>query len=160
MLTCLKNSFTRSGYPSALLVIGNSGAMIHVLHLLPEDGTTIERFGVSSPSCKTIFRHRGATEQAREQLGTVTLHIGDGESTTAFLDDDVEARLCKPQTDCVEVTQLVQDVLKPAALDAIHEREGRDRSMNATQTYPAYVVYIRRSKEGKIISGEQTSIFR
>ena len=135
MLTRLKNSFTRSGYPSALLVIGNFGAMIHVLHLLPEDGTTIERFGVSSPPCKTIFCHRRATEQAREQLGTVTLHIGDGEATTAFL-DDVETRLCKPQTGCVEVTQLVQDVLKPAALDAIHEREGRDRSMNATQTYP------------------------
>lgn len=159
MLTSFKNSFTRSRYPSALLVIGNFGAMIHVLHLLPEDGTTIERFGVSSPSCKTIFRHRGATEQSREQLGTVTLHIGDGESTTIFL-DDVEARLCKPQTDCVEATQLVQDVLKPAALDAIHAKEGRGRSMNATQTYPVYVVYIRRSEEGRIISGEPTSIFR
>ena len=159
MLTRLKNSFTRSGYPSALLVIGNFGSMIYVLHLLPEDGTTIERFGLSSPSCKTSFHHRGATEQAREQLGTVTLHIGDGEDATTFL-DDVEARICNPQTGSVEVTQLVQNVLKPAALDAIHEREGRDRSMNATQTYPVFVVYIRRSRAGRIISGEPTSIFR
>ena len=156
MLTRLKNSFTRSGYPSALLVIGNFGSMIYVLHLLPEDGTTIERFGLSSPSCKTSFRHRGATEQTREQLGTVTLHTGDGECANTFL-NDVQARICKP-TSSIEVTQLVQDILKPAALDAIHEREGRDRSMNATQTYPVHVVYIRRSREGNILT-EPTSIF-
>lgn len=49
MLSHLKNIFTRStGPPSVLLIIGNFGAMIHVLHLLPEDGT-IQRFGLSTP---------------------------------------------------------------------------------------------------------------
>ena len=156
MLTCLKNSFTRSGYPSALLVIGNFGSMIYVLHLLPEDGTTIERFGLSSPSCKTSFHHRGATEQAREQLGTVTLHIGDGEDATTFL-DDVEARICNPQTGSVEVTQLVQDILQPAVSDVIHKREGQCSSMSSTETYPVFVIYIKRPRAGKIM-GEPTSI--
>lgn len=158
MLARLKNSFTRPASPSALLVIGNFGALIHVLHLLPEDGTTIERFGVKSPSTRTSFRHRGATEQAREQLGTVTLHVGNGEDADSFL-DDVETQICRLQTgSAVEVTQLVQDILNPAALDAIHEREGRDRSMNTTQTYPVFVVYIRRSRAGKILT-EPTSFF-
>lgn len=157
MLTRLKVSFTRPASPSALLVIGNFGALIHVLHLLPEDGTTIERFGVKSPSTRTSFRHRGATEQAREQLGTVTFHVGDGEDADSFL-DDVETQICRLQTGSVEVSQLVQDILKPAALDAIHEREGRDRYMNATQTYPVFVVYIRRPRAGRILT-EPTSFF-
>lgn len=166
MLTRLINLFTRSALPSALLVIGNFGAIIHVLHLLPEDGT-IERFGLTTPSSTTTFRHCGATEQAREQIGAVTLHIGDGETANSFL-DDVETRIHKLrndslssspaqlQTGSVEVTQLVQDILQPTALDAIHEREERDRSMRATQTYPVFVVYIRRSRAGRILT-EPTS---
>ncbi|OJI90439.1 hypothetical protein ASPTUDRAFT_37146 [Aspergillus tubingensis CBS 134.48] len=50
MLSHLKNTFTRStGPPSVLLIIGNFGAMINVLHLLPEDGT-IQRFGLTTRS--------------------------------------------------------------------------------------------------------------
>ncbi|KAK1150159.1 hypothetical protein N8T08_000058 [Aspergillus melleus] len=158
MLDRLTNIFTRSTSPSVLLVIGNFGATIHVLHLLPENGT-IERFSLTTPS-STTFRHRGAREQAREQIGTVTLHVGDGDTANSFL-DDVEARIHKLwndslssspaqlQTGSIEVTQLVQDVLQPAALDAIHEREERDRSMRATQTYPVVVVYIMRSSAGR-----------
>lgn len=155
MLALLTNIFTRSSSPSVLLVIGKFGAMIHVLHLLPENGT-IERFGLTAPSSTTTFCHRGAREQAREQIGTVTLHVGDGETADSFL-DDVETRIRKLrndslssspaqlQTGSVEVSKLVQDILRPAALDAIHEREERDRSMRATQTYPIFVVYILRS---------------
>jgi hypothetical protein len=128
----------------------------------------MERIGLTSPS--TTFRYSGATEQAREQIGTVTLHVGDGETAESFL-DDVETRIRKlrddstnpsPQTgnSSVEVTQLVQDVLLPAALDAIHEREGRDRSMNATQTFSVFVVYINRSRAGRIQSDELTSFPR
>jgi hypothetical protein len=167
MLAYLINAFTSSTNPSALLVIGKFDATIHVLHLLPENGT-IERFGLTTPSSTTTFRHGGATEQVREQIGAVTLHIGDGETANSFL-DDVETRICKLQSDSlsfspaqlqtggsVEVTQLVQDVLQPAALDAIHEREKRDRSMHATQTYPVFVVYIKRSRAGGILT-EPTS---
>ncbi|OOF96118.1 hypothetical protein ASPCADRAFT_130438 [Aspergillus carbonarius ITEM 5010] len=132
MLARLTNIFTLSTSPSVLLVIGKFGATIHVLYLLPENGT-IERFSLTTPSSTTTFCHRGAREQAREQIGAVTLHVGDGETPNSFL-VDVETRIRKqrnaslssspvqPQTGSVEVTQLVQDVLQPAALDAIHER--------------------------------------
>ncbi|KAJ5542620.1 hypothetical protein N7535_005043 [Penicillium sp. DV-2018c] len=140
MLASLTNIFTPStGSPSVLLVIGKFGATIYFLHLLPENGT-IERFGLTTPSSTTTFRYRGAREQAREQIGTVTLHVGDGETANSFL-DDVETRIRKLwndslssspvqlQTGSVEATQLVQEVVQPAALDAIHEREAR--SLNA-----------------------------
>ncbi|CEJ58476.1 Putative Title: questionable ORF [Penicillium brasilianum] len=93
MLAHVRNVFTASTTPSALLVIGKFGATIHVLHLLPEDGT-IERFGLTTPSSTTTFCRSGATEQVREQIGEVTLHIGDGETAYSFL-DDVETRIRK-----------------------------------------------------------------
>lgn len=147
--------------PSALLAVGNFQTMINVLHLLPEDGTT-ERFGHTTPPATTTFRHRGATEQAREEIGEVTLYVGDGESVAGFL-DDVEIRARKLWNEClgsmesVESTQLVRHVLKPAAVDAILSREGRDRSMNATQAYPVFIIRILRSKPGKILTDEPTS---
>ncbi|KAJ5447046.1 Aminoglycoside phosphotransferase [Penicillium cf. griseofulvum] len=150
MFASLINTFTPSTIPSVLLVIGKLGATkfsarIDVLHLLPENGT-IERFGLTTQSSTTTFCHRGAKEQAREQIGLVTLHVGDGETADRFL-DNIETRIRKLwtgslssssaqlQTGSVEMTQLVDDVLRPAALGAIHEREGRVRSMNATQAF-------------------------
>ncbi|KZN89614.1 hypothetical protein EN45_082270 [Penicillium chrysogenum] len=152
MLASITNIFTRSISPFVLLVIGKFGATIHVLHLLPENGT-IERFSLTTPPSTTTFCHRGTREQAREQIGTVALHVGDGETANSFLEtrirklqnDSLSSSPAQLQTGSVEVTQLVQDVLQPAALDAIHEREERDRSMRATQTYPVFVVYIIRS---------------
>lgn len=169
MLARLTNIFSPSTCttPSALLVIGNFSATIHVLHLVPENGT-IERFSLTSPSSTTTFQYSGAREQAREQIGTVTLHVGDGETADSFL-KDTETRIRKLrndslsssqaqlQTSCDEVTRRVQDVLKPAALEAIHDREGRGRPMNATQTYPVFVVYITRSRAGGMIVNEPTS---
>ncbi|KAJ5800487.1 uncharacterized protein N7518_002555 [Penicillium psychrosexuale] len=155
MLARLKNIFTSSTNPSVLLVVGKFGARIHVLHLIPEDGT-IERFCLVMPSSFTTFRYRGARELSREQIGTVTLDVGDGVIRNTFL-DDVKTRIYKLQNDSLssspaqlqtgstEVTQLVQDVLRPVALDAIHEREVRDRSMRATETYPVFIIYITRS---------------
>ncbi|OAA45622.1 hypothetical protein NOR_03411 [Metarhizium rileyi] len=155
------SAFTPSHKSSALLVLGKFGSTIHILHLRPENSIN-ERFSLTSSSSATAFHHNGATEQAREQIGTVTLHVGDGETANSFL-DDIEARMrklrddssgCSPaqqQTGTVNVTQLVQDVLKPAAMDAIHERETRERSMNATQAYPVFIIYIRRSRGGTIL---------
>ncbi|KAJ6013662.1 hypothetical protein N7540_008253 [Penicillium herquei] len=159
MLAYLKNIFIPPTYPSALLVIGNFGprATITALHLVPENSTT-ERFGLT-PS-RTTFNCYKAKEQPelREQIGTVTLHVG--ESAFGFL-YDVNARIDKRQKESLglsqeeqgyaEVTQLVQTVLKPAALEAILERKGRERSMNATQTYPVYIVYIKRSRPGGLM---------
>lgn len=162
MLARLTNIFTRSTSPSVLLVVGKFGATIHVLHLLPENHT-IERFSLTTPSSATTFHHRGAIEQRREQISTVTLHAGDGETPNSFL-DDVETRFRKLrndslssspaqlQTGSVEVTRLVQDVLQPAVLDAINEREKRDRSMRATQTYPVFIVYIIRPSAGRSLT--------
>ncbi|KAE8411346.1 hypothetical protein BDV36DRAFT_288821 [Aspergillus pseudocaelatus] len=110
-----------------------------------------------TPSALLVIGRFGTTIHSRR----VTLHVGDGETANSFL-DDVETRICKLRNDSLssnpaqlqigsaEVTQLVQDVIQPAALDAIHEREGRDRSMHATQTYPVFVVYITRSRTGMI----------
>lgn len=161
MLSRLRNAFTPPSNPSALLVLGNFGSMIYVLHLIPENSKN-EHFGFTTFSSTTAFRHSGAREQAREQIGTVTLHVGDGETASSFL-DDVEIRTRKLRDDYFgltptqqNVTQLVQDVLRPAAMDAIHERETRGPSMNATQAYPVFIVYIRRARAGAIL-GEPTS---
>ncbi|PGG99455.1 hypothetical protein AJ80_09341 [Polytolypa hystricis UAMH7299] len=145
MLARLLNAITPPSAPSALLVVGN----------------------LTTPSSTTTFRHGGATEQAREQIGAVTLHVGDGETVASFL-DDVETRArqlwndslssspAQVQAGSVETTQLVRDVLQPAALDAIRKREGRERSMNAIQTYSVFVVHIIRSRVGRILT-EPTS---
>ncbi|KAI9931701.1 hypothetical protein MW887_010280 [Aspergillus wentii] len=83
MLASFKNTFTPSTIPSALLVMGKFSTMIHVLHILPENGT-IERLGFTTPS-STTFRRGGTTEQGREQIGTVTLHVGNGETTDSLM---------------------------------------------------------------------------
>jgi hypothetical protein len=90
MFARLMNAIYPPGAPSALVVVGKSDASI--LHLVPED-SSVERFGITKSSSNTTFRHRGATEQTREQIGTITLHVGDGEGPDEFL-DDVETRAC------------------------------------------------------------------
>lgn len=153
MLSYISSLFA-STTPSVLLVIGKFGATIHVLHLPPypapdfQQRSTIERFSLTMPPSKTTFHFKGATEQAREQIGTVTLHVGDGETPVRFF-DDVETRIHKhslaidsaekTQAGRVEVTRIMQN----AALDAIHEREKRGYSTNATQAYPVFLVYVR-----------------
>ena len=164
MFARLANMFTPTRFPSVLLVVGNFGATINILHLVPEDGTT-ERFSLTSPSSTTTFRYNGATEQAREHIGEVTLYVGDGENASSFL-RDVERRARESwndssspeqlQTGVTETTERLQDVLRHAALDAIHELEGREPSMNATQTYPVFVVHVNRSRAGRILT-EPTS---
>ncbi|KAM3516594.1 hypothetical protein NHJ13051_009763 [Beauveria bassiana] len=93
MLSYLINAFTPSTISSTLLILGEFGSTIHILHLLPEN-SIIERFSLTTSSSATAFNHSGATEQTREQIGTVTLHVGDGETANSFL-DDVETRIRK-----------------------------------------------------------------
>ena len=57
---------------------------------------------------------------------------------------------------CVDVARLVGDVLRPAMLEIIHEREGRKTLVNA-RTFPVYIVYIKRSRLGLIFGTEPTS---
>lgn len=139
-----------------------------MLHLLPENGT-IERFSFE-PSSSTNFRYGGAIEKKRDQIGTVTLPVRDGETARGFL-NDVEIRICKLWKDFLSsnpahlqaggagMSRLVQDVLKPAALGAIHDRERPDHSMNVTQvtqTYPVFGIEIKRSRVGRIETNEPT----
>ncbi|KGQ04884.1 D-amino-acid oxidase [Beauveria bassiana D1-5] len=97
MLSRLTNAFSPSTSPSALLVLGEFGSTIHILHLLPENSIN-ERFSITTSSSATTFHCNGATEQGREQIGTVTLHVGDGETADSFL-DDVETRIHKLRGD-------------------------------------------------------------
>ncbi|EEP80511.1 conserved hypothetical protein [Uncinocarpus reesii 1704] len=122
MLSFLRNAFCSTpslDLPSVLLVVGTFGSCIRVLHLLPEDGT-IERLSLTTGSTK--FRRGGTKEQAREQIGTITLDHGNGETAWGFL-DEIEPRVRKlwddslnskpAQTESIEVIQLANDVLKP-----------------------------------------------
>ncbi|EIW57175.1 uncharacterized protein TRAVEDRAFT_86993, partial [Trametes versicolor FP-101664 SS1] len=109
------------------------------LHIVPEDGT-IETFSVTdaSSSNRTTFRQYGAVEQSREELGVVVLRALPEEWDLGFLDRDVRARVekimrsssifgaaQKEQAGSVDVSLLVEEILKPAALDAIRAMEGR-----------------------------------
>lgn len=169
--------------PSALLVVGDFDRKISSLHLVPEDGT-IERFGQTMPP-NTILRYNGAKEVSREQIGKVTIYHGDGERLTGFL-DDMTTRVCElwnssissSPTRSIEVSQLVQDVLRPVAVDAVGERKaGEDEihekeigeevirekkrrqcsTLNATETYGVYIIRITRRKAGKILPLNPTS---
>ncbi|KAI0715385.1 hypothetical protein C8Q76DRAFT_730555 [Earliella scabrosa] len=142
MLSRIISAFSSTA-PSAILVVGNFEEEIGILHIIPEDGT-VERFGLS-PCYTSTYRYGGAVEQAREQIGVVTL--GDDETVSSVL-TDVEARarkLLKTSWSSrqqvgtnIKVAQLAQDVLRSAALDAMREREGKAAPLNATQTYPVY----------------------
>ena len=174
MLNRIGKAFTRSEYPSAIIVAGTFDSWISILHLIPEDGTT-ERveFRPRSPT----FRYAGATEYSREQIGTAMLYQENGDSTFTFF-NDVEARVRKLWDDdttttttslvsaetkvaSVETTELVQRFLKPATLGAIHDREGRPRnssSSNDAKPHPVFIIYVKRKKPGQIISDKFTSI--
>ncbi|KAJ6780409.1 hypothetical protein PWT90_02296 [Aphanocladium album] len=126
MLSWLKSPFKLATVPSVLLVVGNFGSSLHIIHPVPENSIN-ERFSSTISSSATTFRCGDITEEAREQIGIIALHAGHGETVSSFL-DDVEARILKlrddssssspahPQTASFAVTQLVQHVLNPAAM--------------------------------------------
>ncbi|KAK2855532.1 hypothetical protein FQN49_005099 [Arthroderma sp. PD_2] len=162
MFARLINAFTSPKNPSVIIVIGKFGGSIDILHLFPETGE-IERFSKSFGP--PTFRSYGSREKAREQIGTAIIYAGDGESLNSFL-DDVETRIRKRWVSSMtsspssveSVTQLVEAVLRPAALDAIHEREERrESSTNKTETHSVFLIRITRPNPGKIL-GEPRSI--
>lgn len=168
MLSRLLNAFSSPVYPSAILIVGDFSNFTHILHLLPEDGT-VERFSLTAPGSSSTFRYCGATEQSRERIGTVKLHVGDGETAGEFL-EDVEERVRKlwndgtgmeqkPTGTTTDVLSLAQDVLQRAAHEAIRVRDGREGSMNATQTYPVSVLRINRARPGRIITDSELTSF-
>lgn len=161
------------GAPSALILIRIPGGRADaVLHIVPEDGT-IETFSVTdaSSSNRTTFRQYGAVEQSREELGVVVLRALPEEWDLGFLDRDVRARVekimrsssifsaaQKQQAGSVDVALLVEEILKPAALDAIYAMEGRVLPKDAAvETYHVSIIYVNRKKPGQIC-GEPRSI--
>lgn len=47
---------------------------------------------------------------------------------------------------------MLEQALRSAALACIHGREGREQSVNATQTYPVFLVRIARSAPGRLVT--------
>ncbi|PGH02325.1 hypothetical protein AJ79_07664 [Helicocarpus griseus UAMH5409] len=172
MIARLKNAIKppKARNPSALIITSQQDSNFNVLHLVPEDGT-IERWGFTNGSPITTFHFGGAREEAREQVGEATIDIGDRKGLDSFF-EDVETRVGKLWSDVANLSptkaqagsdeaieQLVQDVLRPAALDAIRKREEglRDRSTDATPTCPVFVLRITRPKAGVVASDKLTS---
>ncbi|KAI1790993.1 hypothetical protein LXA43DRAFT_458788 [Ganoderma leucocontextum] len=173
MLARLRHAFTPTTAPSVILAIGTFNIMVYFIHLIPEDGT-IETLGCGC-SATTTFRYHGTTEQARQQIGSVTIRNGDGEEDPFdFLDavatrarklwnDSSPSSLAQLQTGNVELeaaTRLaqVEDVLRRAALDTLRDREELPPSMNATKTYPVFIIHVKRPRAGKILPAQPISI--
>ena len=50
------------------------------------------------------------------------------------------------------VNDLVERILKPATLGAIHDRMGqRSTTEDETETLPIFIVYVKRPKPGQIV---------
>ncbi|PGH18104.1 hypothetical protein AJ79_00732 [Helicocarpus griseus UAMH5409] len=171
MLSRLKNAIAPTGprNPSALIAV-TSEHSITVLHLVPEDGT-IEQWGFGNTSPTTPFRYSGAREQTREQIGVVALQIKDGDGPIAFLNDvatkvrqlwddspSLNPTLRTGTTEAIQ--QLIQDVLQPAAVDAIRKRGEQDHAVNAAGTHSILIIRITRSRSGRILTDKRYTSFR
>lgn len=155
MFTSLTKTFGSSTLPSAILAFRKSGFWVDYLHLLPEDGS-MEWFKNNDRS--STFHHHGATEKIREQLATITLRDINGEGLDEFI-KDIKARVGELWDDSMKlsetelqkgefemITPLVENVLRPAVLDTMREREGRESSGGGTATYSISLIYIQRSR--------------
>ena len=92
----------------------------------------------------------------------MTLYVGDGETVSVFLNDvrklwNDSSSVAQQSASGAEATQLGQDVLRPAVLDAIHVRERLKPSANAAQTYPVNIIYVKHARPGRILLAEPTS---
>ena len=170
----LTRIFSKSRAPSALIAIGDY-PFITTFHCVPEDGY-IESLSSGYSTKLAPFRRGGAVEQARERIGTLRLGAS-GSLLTDVLRDELEPKVrrlwsatfgTKPQldpqeakaftqADTVDVARLVEDVLRPAMLEIIHERDGRKDLVDA-RTLPVYIVHVNRSRLGLIFGTEPTSI--
>ncbi|KAI0634807.1 hypothetical protein C8Q77DRAFT_655482 [Trametes polyzona] len=175
MLSSLIDIFVSRGFPSAVVLVGaprGSETQCSLLHIMPEDGS-FERHDI----CFTerVFRNN-ASERSREQIGTIAVaRLGDRAGRENFL-NDVQARALqrwkqiavsspsqhedaegksKASSKCgyiVDVPQLVDDILRPAAVVAMREWEKLVSRDSTTVREPVYIVYVKRSKPGRIIN--------
>lgn len=170
----LASIFSKSRAPSALIIVGDFPS-VSIFHCVPESGY-IEHFSITYGSNRTHFRQGGAVEQARERIGTLRIFAGELVEVEVFRDElkpkvrklwsgtfgkeprlDPQEAKAFTQADTVDVARLVEDVLRPAMLEIIHEREGREDLVDVG-TLPVYIVHVNRSRLGLIFGTEPTSI--
>lgn len=159
--------------PSSVFALGDH-LSTGTLHCVPEDGF-FESSGDFAPSGSPTFKQGGATEQAHEWLGTVRL--GKGEWTVGCLNHVLALRVRKlwaeafgkepslvPQdpkayawSEGVDVALLIDEVLRPAALDEIRARQRQEDLAKPTNDLPVYLVPVYRSRRGRILEPNLTS---
>lgn len=165
MLNRLRALVSGVGAPSVIAALGNPGSFVYYLHIVPEDGVA-ERFGLLRPA--PSFRYNGAEERSREQLGTITLYKGDGESADEVL-ADVQSIALKALAGLRERGQdesgrgadvdACERCLGQAIREVIAKRADRPPSDKATQTLPICLVRVVRSRPGPIVAGVEPTSF-
>lgn len=151
---------SRPAYPSTILTLElpTDSGTIYALHIVPENGE-VETFGQT----KLPHLHlRYAKEKSREQLGTVFLHVGDGESPFEFLDQTSASSVellseQKNSASLADYSTIVDEALRSAALEGLKQRENREAPKSAAQLYTVKLVHVDRSRPGKIL-GEPRSV--
>lgn len=132
-LTSVLGGIRATKHPSVVLVTGQYST--DTLHMVPESNVA-ESFSYGRPATST-FSFGGATERLREQIGSITLHVGDGEGWNDFLDDvgnRATLLLSKEEPSVLEaeVTRALDQASRSAVLDALEERARSQSSENAT----------------------------
>lgn len=145
-------------HPSVVLILVPEPEQTYALHIVPEDGTTVERIDSWSPKA-TRFRCGGTKELSREQLGTVLLHAADRPSQ--FLNEVsvqviqiLSARREKASGGEGGVSA-VDHALRSAALDSLRKRGRGESQVDAAQSYAIFLVSVDRPKPGKIWGDSQ-----
>lgn len=124
----------------------------------------------------TYFCHGGALAQASQRLGTI--RVVDENWTLDFVDDVLSPRVRQlwaeafgkesaraprvayKRSDSVDVERLIDEVLRPAALEAIRASEGQDPlEGEATRSLPVYIVRVSRSNYGRILEHNKFTSF-
>ena len=147
-------------YRSAVIAVDTSGDRVCILHVVPEDGK-MERYSTYNPGDPMC--NYGATELSRELLGSVTVY-DDNENVGDFV-EDLKRRIPQllAQSGVMEaplrstsarVSRLVGEVLRPAATEALKEREGRTaHSMSAvTDHFSVYILSIKRARPEPLLT--------
>ncbi|KAI5366627.1 hypothetical protein Slin15195_G081450 [Septoria linicola] len=155
----------RTEFPSIILVLGSPSRLPRVLHIVPED-QAIECFDFTSPTASR-FKYGGAVECRREQIGDVQLYIGDGETIDVFL-DEVGAKATQlyfkhekpePEEVSVHVVHILEEALRSAYVQSIQDRANRKPSTNARQQYPVFLLWIDRTRPGKLATEADLTSF-
>lgn len=148
------------GYPSAILTLElpTDSRTIYALHIVPETGE-VETFGQSR---LPTLHLRYAKEKSREQLGTVFLHVGDGESPFEFLDQISASSVellseQKNSASLADHSTTADETLRSAALEGLRQRENREAPKSAAQLYNVHLIKVERSRPGKVL-GEPRSV--